>query len=1155
MSHKGNKNVFIVHSSDNQSSINEKLIYTQNIIQKTIQSVQYYKLLDLFSNNDINICVTTLTEIFLKIKQLIQENEKESNKQNIIATNELLMEKLEVIIKSFGTKHIEDILFISFGQEYSTNNKIENNILESKYSLILKHLQPIGYKVVQYKKPKDIQQDETTQIFYCENKLTDPISITYAYNYECNEMEYNKSFYLKTSGIQTIIKNKKLKKILIINCIVADIPLDFFSNSYIDFRKKSILDNIPNNSINAEIIKRQIESLTLKEILIYGNEDIYKKYTMILNEVNSIKTNKIDITIKNFISQDLFSQRLILMNLLIFQNDYEIQYITYLLYDLLSVYTVDNTHSQEQQQLYNSFPFKIKNFFKEVMNLTIKNTQEMISKTDMNKISLEQQIYLLKAPENVKEKALIKLKEIKNKSDDSNVKAKQYLEGLLKIPFGIYKNEPILKLYKEINQKFISLIDKNNVVLNDILSMDKKDFYTRIEINNHVKTIEGFIITHFFKDIHEKINNSNNKTITLIIHFFQNLLSQSSSPECIRTTTPIRGSIILQNVKRNGIFNNSEDCTRIFDELLKTTTKQKRLPVIKLFLEQCHKIIYSQPEDTFIHLFKIYDIFDTIDPFSKIPQELKEINQQINSIGSNITNVVDALDESIHGHTFAKNQILKIVAQWMTGEQSGYCFGFEGSPGIGKTSLAKNGISKCLKDENGNSRPFAFIALGGSTNGSTLEGHNYTYVNSSWGKIIDILMETKCMNPIIYIDELDKVSNTEQGREIISILTHIIDSTQNDLFQDKYFTGISIDLSKTLFIFSYNDPEKIDKVLLDRIHRIKFDNLTIKEKLTIVDNFIIPDINKKMGFSNIVHLSNETIEFIIEHYTMEPGVRKLKEILFDLYGEINIQILKNHVDDNFPLFTQFKTSPEEGIEIEKRCNSNIQIEEPKLFSFPIEITIPDLENKYLVQYKKIEDKKINDSGKIGIINGLWANMQGKGGIIPIEVVYFPSQSLLELRLTGLQGDVMKESMNVAKTIAWKLTDEIHKKKLLDDFETTKCQGIHIHCADGAVSKDGPSAGAAITSAIYSLFNHKTIRPDIAITGEINLQGDITAIGGLEAKILGGIRSGIKTLLFPLSNANDYNDIIKKYKDKTALFENIRFIQVSHISEVLEHVFL
>ena len=152
-------------------------------------------------------------------------------------------------------------------------------------------------------------------------------------------------------------------------------------------------------------------------------------------------------------------------------------------------------------------------------------------------------------------------------------------------------------------------------------------------------------------------------------------------------------------------------------------------------------------------------------------------------------------------------------------------FGFEGPPGVGKT-LAKKGIASCLKDNEGSSRPFAFIAVGGSSNASTLDGHNYTYVGSTWGRIVDILMETKCMNPIIFIDELDKVSRTEHGKEIIGILTHLIDPTQNDSFQDKYFTGIDLDLSKALFVFSYNDVDSIDRILLDRIHRVKFDHLT-----------------------------------------------------------------------------------------------------------------------------------------------------------------------------------------------------------------------------------------------------------------------------------------------------------------------------------------
>merc|ERR1712100_701612 len=200
-------------------------------------------------------------------------------------------------------------------------------------------------------------------------------------------------------------------------------------------------------------------------------------------------------------------------------------------------------------------------------------------------------------------------------------------------------------------------------------------------------------------------------------------------------------------------------------------------------------------------------------------------------MGQYIESVHSILDNAVHGHEEAKLQVERIIGQWINGEMNGYCFGFEGPPGTGKTSFAKKGLTKCLKDEDGNPRPFSFIALGGSSNGATLEGHSYTYVGSTWGRIVDILMECGTMNPIIFIDELDKVSRTEHGKEIIGILTHLTDSTQNDEFADKYFAGIKLNLSKALIIFSYNDVDLIDRILLDRIHRIQFSNLNLHDKI------------------------------------------------------------------------------------------------------------------------------------------------------------------------------------------------------------------------------------------------------------------------------------------------------------------------------------
>jgi ATP-dependent Lon protease len=375
------------------------------------------------------------------------------------------------------------------------------------------------------------------------------------------------------------------------------------------------------------------------------------------------------------------------------------------------------------------------------------------------------------------------------------------------------------------------------------------------------------------------------------------------------------------------------------------------------------------------------------------------------------------------------------------------------------------------------------------------------------------------MNPIIFIDELDKVSKTEHGKEIIGILTHLVDTTQNDTFQDKYFSGIDLDLSKVLFIFSYNDVSAVDRILLDRIHRIKFNGLTLHEKIEISNKFILPEIYEKMGLENSIVINDDMLRFIISNYTNESGVRKLKEVLFEIISEINLTFLESEDELEMPF---------------------VLTENMVKYNFLKERN----ENRYMC---------IPNETKVGIINGLWANYYGMGGIIPIEVSFFPTTSFLELKLTGMQGDVMKESMQLAKTIAWKLTDDEKKEKLLEDFEKNKLQGIHIHCPEGATPKDGPSAGGAITMALYSLLNNKVVPNTIAMTGEINMQGNITAIGGLELKILGGMRGGVTTFIYPEENHKDFVKFKERFENVEKL-DNITFHEVKHIEDVIKIIF-
>jgi ATP-dependent Lon protease len=1056
--------------------ITEKTVYIQEIIRKTMISIKRHKLYEIFSNNDITLSINVLNDLYEKTNEItnkLKQTPIESDK--IIDNLQKIIDKLSMIICGFGTLNIDDLLFISFGSQ-SSQIKSECDFINEKYELIRKYVCPIGYKIIHWKDGKKTIKPYNGVL--CSNKLMDDIiQIEDANMFECFDIEASvKLFHQKIYGIRVIIQNQQLKKTLIINGIVEDIQLECLNNSYIDTRKQNL--KLHANTLNTnekDIMERIINALTFKEILVCGDLDLHKRIYGIMAEINAVKNNKLDITIKRFLEYDITLQRNMLLNLLLYNKEDEIQYICYLLYDLISVNSSDNVDTKEQLLIYESLPWKIKSYFKDVIKYTIKYTHDMTQKYDINKISLEQQIYLLKVDESIKEKAMIKLKEIKGKSDELGTKAKQYLEGLIKIPFGFYREEPILRKMKEINQTFLKLLNNGETMMSTV-SIPKKDKYTSIEILKYIKEINTTIVGNVSKDINKILTSLPIKQITNILQYITN------THKAKKTITS-------------------------------TEAKSKKIEYIMDYVK-------TAENDT--HIMEIYDLMKTSSPISltKTISDMNYLKTNILKIESNMNVITDILDDSIHGHSYAKNQILKIIGQWMNGEQNGYCFGFEGSPGVGKTSLAKKGLANCLKDENGVSRPFAFIALGGSCNGSTLEGHGYTYVNSTWGRIVDILMETKCMNPIIYVDELDKVSKTENGKEIIGILTHLIDTTQNDGFQDKYFTGINIDLSKALFIFSYNDPEQIDRILLDRIHRIHFENLSLDEKLVIVNKYILPEINKKMGFQDIISINENLIEYIVMSYTLEPGVRKLKEILFDLYGEINIEILKCKDIENFIT--------------------------------PIVLT-EDKIDKYLKKYHKIEEKKVHSNNEIGIINGLWANMLGRGGIIPIQTMFFPSSTFLDLRLTGLQGDVMKESMNVAKSLAWNITPIERKKDLIKYFEETKCQGLHIHCPEGAVSKDGPSAGTAITTAIYSLFNEKKIKNTVAITGEINLQGEVTAIGGLDNKIQGGIRAGIKTFLYPKANSKDFQEILEIYGDKPYM-KDIMFVEVSHINEVFQYVF-
>ena len=409
--------------------------------------------------------------------------------------------------------------------------------------------------------------------------------------------------------------------------------------------------------------------------------------------------------------------------------------------------------------------------------------------------------------------------------------------------------------------------------------------------------------------LHKNANNNNNKMLNHCIQECEEDIKKSDKKiEKKQKKQKQKNARIFKRILRDkntmndyAFFGkmNTEDQVKIIKEVkeinkISRVEKPYRMTILEsnippIFKSEALKKIsslrYMEPGSG-----EYYKIKNWVDTFMRIPFNKFEhlpinISDGVEACHDFMANAQATLDSAVYGLNDAKMQIMQMLGQLITNPAAiGTAIAIQGSMGTGKTSLVKEGISKILN------RPFAFISLGGATDSSFLEGHSYTYEGSVWGKIVQILIESKCMNPVIYFDELDKISDTAKGEEIAGILTHLTDTSQNSQFHDRYFCDIDFDLSKCLFIFSYNDENKVNPILRDRMYKIQTKGYDKKQKTIISNNYLLPKIREQVKFqTGDIVIPDDSVHYIIEtHCNKEDGVRNLKRCMEIIYTKLNL---------------------------------------------------------------------------------------------------------------------------------------------------------------------------------------------------------------------------------------------------------------------------
>ena len=413
-----------------------------------------------------------------------------------------------------------------------------------------------------------------------------------------------------------------------------------------------------------------------------------------------------------------------------------------------------------------------------------------------------------------------------------------------------------------------------------------------------------------------------------------------------------------------------------------------------------------------------------------------------------------------------------------------------GPPGVGKTSVGKS-IAASL------GRNYARVSLGGVRDEAEIRGHRKTYVGAMPGRIVNAIKQTKCMNPVILFDEIDKMGSDYKG-DPASAMLEVLDPEQNSTFTDHYFE-IPIDLSDVLFITTANTTDTIPAPLLDRLEVIELSSYTREEKFHIAKKHLLPKQLKKHGETRrTLKINDKAIYAIIDGYTKEAGVRGL----------------------------------------EKRIASICRKAAKKLVSGETVISVTDANLKDYLGTRKYLPETVSKTDETGIVTGLaWTSV---GGVtMPLEVIVMEGDGKVEV--TGSLGDVMKESSKIAVSLVRSIAP---KYDIDPDFYKNK--DLHIHAPEGAVPKDGPSAGVTMTTALVSALSGMPVKHDIAMTGEITLHGKVLPIGGLKEKSMAAYKAGVKTVIIPKENEADLDEIDETVKN------NVHFIPADKIQTVLDN---